>query len=90
MYDLAGAAIYDSSPLQRRFRDAFTPPLIFRSTGVAQAAGRILLDQPADGRCCDRTYRSRPAVLARPARREASRWRPVKRVLTRCGLADGH
>ena len=50
MYDLAGGtAIYDSSPLQRRFRDAYTATAHFQVNGASrELPGRILLDQPAD------------------------------------------
>jgi indole-3-acetate monooxygenase len=50
MYDLAGgSAIYDSSPLQRRFRDAFTATAHFQVNEASrELPGRILLDQPAD------------------------------------------
>jgi indole-3-acetate monooxygenase len=50
MYDLAGGtAIYDSSPLQRRFRDAFTATAHFQVNEASrELPGRILFDQPAD------------------------------------------
>jgi indole-3-acetate monooxygenase len=50
MYDLAGgSAIYDSSPLQRRFRDAYTATAHFQVNEASrELPGRILLDQPAD------------------------------------------
>lgn len=50
MYDLAGgSAIYDSSPLQRRFRDAFTATAHFQVNEASrELPGRLLLDQPAD------------------------------------------
>jgi alkylation response protein AidB-like acyl-CoA dehydrogenase len=50
MYDLAGGtAIYDSSPLQRRFRDAYTATAHFQVNDASrELPGRILLDQPAD------------------------------------------
>ncbi|MDT5218920.1 MAG: indole-3-acetate monooxygenase [Mycobacterium sp.] len=50
MYDLAGGtAIYDSSPLQRRFRDAFTATAHFQVNEASRdLPGRVLLDQPAD------------------------------------------
>ncbi|AGZ52783.1 acyl-CoA dehydrogenase family protein [Mycobacterium kansasii] len=50
MYDLAGGtAIYDSSPLQRRFRDAFTATAHFQVNEASrELPGRLLLDQPAD------------------------------------------
>jgi alkylation response protein AidB-like acyl-CoA dehydrogenase len=50
MYDLAGGtAIYDSSPLQRRFRDAYTATAHFQVNEASrELPGRILLDQPAD------------------------------------------
>jgi alkylation response protein AidB-like acyl-CoA dehydrogenase len=50
MYDLAGGtAIYDSSPLQRRFRDAYTTTAHFQVNEASrELPGRILLDQPAD------------------------------------------
>ena len=50
MYDLAGgSAIYDSSPLQRRFRDAYTATAHFQVNEASrEVPGRILLDQPAD------------------------------------------
>jgi alkylation response protein AidB-like acyl-CoA dehydrogenase len=50
MYDLAGGtAIYDSSPLQRRFRDAHTATAHFQVNEASrELPGRILLDQPAD------------------------------------------
>jgi len=50
MYDLAGgSAIYDTSPLQRRFRDAFTATAHFQVNEASrELPGRLLLDQPAD------------------------------------------
>jgi alkylation response protein AidB-like acyl-CoA dehydrogenase len=50
MYDLAGGtAIYDNSPLQRRFRDAYTATAHFQVNEASrELPGRILLDQPAD------------------------------------------
>ena len=50
MYDLAGAsAIYDSCPLQRRFRDAYTATAHFQVNEASrELPGRVLLDQPAD------------------------------------------
>jgi alkylation response protein AidB-like acyl-CoA dehydrogenase len=50
MYDLAGGtAIYDSSSLQRRFRDAFTATAHFQVNEASRdLPGRVLLDQPAD------------------------------------------
>jgi indole-3-acetate monooxygenase len=50
MYDLAGgSAIYDSSPLQRRFRDAYTATAHFQVNEASrELPGRILLDQAAD------------------------------------------
>ena len=50
LYDLAGgSAIYDGSPLQRRFRDAFTATAHFQVNAASrELQGRILLDQPVD------------------------------------------
>jgi alkylation response protein AidB-like acyl-CoA dehydrogenase len=50
MYDLAGgSAIYDNSPLQRRFRDAYTATAHFQVNEASrELPGRVLLDQPAD------------------------------------------
>jgi indole-3-acetate monooxygenase len=50
MYELAGgSAIYDNSPLQRRFRDAYTATAHFQVNEASrELPGRILLDQPAD------------------------------------------
>jgi indole-3-acetate monooxygenase len=50
MYDLAGGtAIYDDSPLQRRFRDAHTATAHFQVNEASrQLPGRILLGQPAE------------------------------------------
>ncbi|MEA2350627.1 MAG: indole-3-acetate monooxygenase [Thermoleophilaceae bacterium] len=50
MYDLAGGtAIYDDSPLQRRFRDAHTATAHFQVNAASQELpGRILLGQAAD------------------------------------------
>ena len=50
MYDLAGgSAIYDDSPLQRRFRDAHTATAHFQVNAASrEVPGRILLGQPAD------------------------------------------
>ena len=50
MYDLAGGtAIYDDSPLQRRFRDAHTATAHFQVNETSrEVPGRILLGQPAD------------------------------------------
>jgi alkylation response protein AidB-like acyl-CoA dehydrogenase len=50
MYDLAGgSAIYDSAPLQRRFRDAYTATAHFQVNEASrELCGRVLLDQSAD------------------------------------------
>jgi alkylation response protein AidB-like acyl-CoA dehydrogenase len=50
MYDLAGgSAIYDSAPLQRRFRDAYTATAHFQVNEASrELSGRVLLDQSAD------------------------------------------
>jgi indole-3-acetate monooxygenase len=50
LYDLAGGpAIYDDSPLQRRFRDAYTATAHFQVNAASrEPQGRILLGQPAD------------------------------------------
>ena len=50
MYDLGGGtAIYDDSPLQRRFRDAFTATAHFQVNKASrELPGRLLLGQPAD------------------------------------------
>jgi alkylation response protein AidB-like acyl-CoA dehydrogenase len=50
LYDLAGGpAIYDESPLQRRFRDAFTATAHFQVNAASrELQGRILLGQPAE------------------------------------------
>ena len=50
MYDLGGGStIYDSSPLQRRFRDAHTATAHFQvNPATWELTGRILLDQPTD------------------------------------------
>jgi alkylation response protein AidB-like acyl-CoA dehydrogenase len=50
MFDLAGGtAIYDDSPLQRRFRDAYTATAHFQVNEASrELPGRILLGQPAD------------------------------------------
>jgi alkylation response protein AidB-like acyl-CoA dehydrogenase len=50
MYDLAGGtAIYDDSPLQRRFRDAHTATAHFQVNAASrELPGRLLLGQPAD------------------------------------------
>jgi indole-3-acetate monooxygenase len=50
MYDLAGgSAIYDESPLQRRFRDAFTATAHFQVNEASrELPGRILLGLHAD------------------------------------------
>jgi alkylation response protein AidB-like acyl-CoA dehydrogenase len=50
MCDLGGgSAIYDSSPLQRRFRDAHTATAHFQvNPATWELTGRILLDQPTD------------------------------------------
>jgi alkylation response protein AidB-like acyl-CoA dehydrogenase len=50
MYDLGGGtAIYDSSPLQRRFRDAYTATAHFQVNEASrEVPGRILLGQPTD------------------------------------------
>jgi indole-3-acetate monooxygenase len=50
MYDLAGgSAIYDDSPLQRRFRDAYTATAHFQVNEASrELPGRILLGQRAD------------------------------------------
>lgn len=50
MCDLGGgAAIYESSPLQRRFRDAHTATAHFQvNPATWELTGRLLLDQPTD------------------------------------------
>jgi alkylation response protein AidB-like acyl-CoA dehydrogenase len=50
LFALAGGpAIYDTSPLQRRFRDAHTATAHFQVGALSrEVQGRILLDQPAD------------------------------------------
>jgi alkylation response protein AidB-like acyl-CoA dehydrogenase len=50
LYDLAGGpAIYDDSPLQRRFRDAFTATAHFQVNAASrELQGRILVGEPAD------------------------------------------
>ena len=50
MYDLGGgSAIYDHSPLQRRFRDAHTATAHFQvNPATWELTGRILLGQPTD------------------------------------------
>ena len=50
MYDLGGgSAIYDGSPLQRRFRDAHAATAHFQvNPATWELTGRILLDQPTD------------------------------------------
>jgi alkylation response protein AidB-like acyl-CoA dehydrogenase len=50
MYDLGGgSAIYDDSPLQRRFRDAHTATAHFQVNAASrELGGRILLDQETD------------------------------------------
>jgi alkylation response protein AidB-like acyl-CoA dehydrogenase len=50
MYDLGGGtAIYDDSPLQRRFRDAHTATAHFQINEASrELPGRILLGQPAE------------------------------------------
>jgi alkylation response protein AidB-like acyl-CoA dehydrogenase len=50
MYDLGGgAAIYDESPLQRRFRDAHAATAHFQVNAATwELCGRLLLDQPTD------------------------------------------
>jgi indole-3-acetate monooxygenase len=50
LFDLAGGpAIYDGSPLQRRFRDAYTATAHFQVNAASrELQGRILLGEPAD------------------------------------------
>jgi alkylation response protein AidB-like acyl-CoA dehydrogenase len=50
VFDLAGAsAIYDGSPLQRRFRDAFTATAHFQVNQASrELPGRLLLGQPTE------------------------------------------
>jgi alkylation response protein AidB-like acyl-CoA dehydrogenase len=50
LYDLGGGSvIYDSSSLQRRFRDAFTATAHFQVNAASrELQGRVLLGQPAD------------------------------------------
>jgi len=50
LYDLAGGpAIYDDSPLQRRFRDAHTATAHFQVNAASrEVPGRVLLGQDAD------------------------------------------
>jgi alkylation response protein AidB-like acyl-CoA dehydrogenase len=50
MYDLGGgSAIYEASPLQRRFRDAHTATAHFQvNPATWELTGRVLLDQPTD------------------------------------------
>lgn len=50
MYDLGGgSAIYDTSPLQRRFRDAHSATAHFQvNPATWELTGRLLLDQPTE------------------------------------------
>jgi alkylation response protein AidB-like acyl-CoA dehydrogenase len=50
MYDLGGgSAVYETSPLQRRFRDAHTATAHFQVNAATwELTGRILLDQPTE------------------------------------------
>jgi alkylation response protein AidB-like acyl-CoA dehydrogenase len=50
MYDLGGgSAIYEASPLQRRFRDAHTATAHFQVNAATwELTGRLLLEQPTD------------------------------------------
>ncbi len=50
LFDLGGGTvIYDGSPLQRRFRDAFTATAHFQVNAASrELQGRVLLGQPAD------------------------------------------
>jgi alkylation response protein AidB-like acyl-CoA dehydrogenase len=50
MYDLGGgSAIYDDSPLQRRFRDGHAATAHFQVNAATwELCGRLLLDQPTD------------------------------------------
>jgi alkylation response protein AidB-like acyl-CoA dehydrogenase len=50
MYDLGGgSAIYDDSPLQRRFRDAHAATAHFQvNPATWELTGRLLLGQPTD------------------------------------------
>jgi alkylation response protein AidB-like acyl-CoA dehydrogenase len=50
MYDLGGgSAIYEGSPLQRRFRDAHTATAHFQVNAATwELTGRLLLDQPTE------------------------------------------
>ena len=50
MYDLGGgSSIYDSSPLQRRFRDAHAATAHFQvNPATCELTGRLLLGQPTD------------------------------------------
>jgi alkylation response protein AidB-like acyl-CoA dehydrogenase len=50
MYDLGGgSAIYEDSPLQRRFRDAHTATAHFQvNPATWELTGRLLLDQPTE------------------------------------------
>jgi alkylation response protein AidB-like acyl-CoA dehydrogenase len=50
MYDLGGgSAIYDASPLQRRFRDAHTATAHFQVNEASrELPGRILFDLPSE------------------------------------------
>jgi alkylation response protein AidB-like acyl-CoA dehydrogenase len=50
MYDLGGGpAIYDNSPLQRRFRDAHTATAHFQvNPSTWELTGRLLLGQPTE------------------------------------------
>jgi alkylation response protein AidB-like acyl-CoA dehydrogenase len=52
MYDLGGgSAIYEESPLQRRFRDAHAATAHFQvNPATWELAGRLLLDQPTDAK----------------------------------------
>ncbi len=50
MYDLGGgSSIYEDSPLQRRFRDAYTATAHFQVNPTTwELTGRLLLDQPTE------------------------------------------
>jgi alkylation response protein AidB-like acyl-CoA dehydrogenase len=82
MYDLAGgSAIYDDSPLQRRFRDAHTATAHFQVNAASrEVQGRLLLGQPTDESTPSAAWPPVRSVSRRPPTGSTSRKRRPSRA----------
>ena len=90
MYDLGGgSAIYDDSPLQRRFRDAHAATAHFQVNAATWELTRTAAARPAhrhhDAVSRGSASRCRSGSIAPTRRRSRSRSRPIRPGSTRCG-----